>query len=104
MKQSSVFLLVAGLILNCSAPLLALGNPTALQDQTQDRQPEIKTFFGRISRQGPKFVLEDSTLRTSYQLDDQRQAEKYQGRIVRVTGTLDAENNLIHVQMIQEAV
>ena len=43
-------------------------------------------------------------MRTSYQLDDQQNAEKYKGKSVRIVGTLDAANNLIHVQSIEEAV
>jgi|SRR5262250_10153 len=104
MQLLRVFLLVAGLGLACSPPAPILGNQSNLRSQKQEQQPEIKTFIGRIARQGPKFVLQDSTLRTSYQLDDQQRAEKYQGKNVRVTGTLDAQNNMIHVQMIEEAV
>ncbi len=73
-------------------------------NQRQGQPSEIKTFTGRISKNGQKFVLEDSSMRTSYQLDDQQQAGKYQGKNVRVIGTLDAESNIIHVQSIEEAV
>ena len=73
-------------------------------DPHQGQQAEVKTFTGRISKQGSKFILEDSSIRASWQLDDQQKAEKYQGKNVRVTGTLDAENNMIHVRSIEEAV
>lgn len=43
-------------------------------------------------------------MKTSYQLDDQKKAQPYQGKRVVVTGTLDADNNVIHVQAIEEAV
>ena len=83
----------------------ALAHQAALLNDPQETQPpEIKTFTGRIAKYGPKLVLEDSSMRASYQLDDQRKAEKYQGKNVRITGTLDAENNVIHVQTIEEAV
>lgn len=104
MKQFRALLLVAAFGMVFSPSTLALSNLVDQQDQLQGQQSEIKTFTGRISRQGPKFVLEDSSLRTAYQLDDQQKAEKYQGKNVRVIGTLDAQNNMIHVQTIEEAV
>ncbi len=74
------------------------------QDSQQERQeqPEVKTFTGRIFKNGEKFVLEDPAMNTSYQLDDQKKAEKYEGKNVKVTGTLDAQNNVIHVHAIEE--
>jgi len=104
MKRFSALLLVAGLGLASSPPIRARNYSMDLPDQQQVQQSEIKTFSGRIAKNGPKFVLEDSSMRTSYQLDDQQKAQKYQGKNVRVIGTLDAENNMIHVQAIEEAV
>jgi len=81
----------------------SLLNPSDSQSLRQG-PAETRTFTGRISKSGQKFVLEDSSVRTFYQLDDQKKAGQYQGKNVRVTGTLDAENNVIHVQTIEEAV
>lgn len=112
MKRFRVFILGAGLLAYAIPPAFA-ASPAAAQaliihsdspDPLEGQQSEIKTFTGRISKHGPKFVLEDSSLRTSYLLDDQQKAEKYQGKNVRVVGTLDAENNMIHVRSIEEAV
>ncbi len=72
------------------------------QRSQQERQPEVKIFTGKISESDQKFVLEDDLVNTSYQLDDQKKAQQYQGKKVQVTGTLDAENNLIHVQAIDK--
>jgi uncharacterized protein DUF5818 len=72
------------------------------QRNQQEPQPEVKIFTGKISKSGQKFVLEDDSVKTSYQLDDQKKAQQYQGKKVQVTGTLDAENNLIHVQAIDK--
>jgi hypothetical protein len=120
MKRLGVLLFLAGLIVwtlpsasgwsflherNTVTPWPpALSHQAVFHDQQQTQPAEIKTFTGRIAKYGPKFVLEDSSLRASYQLDDQQKAERYQGKNVRVTGTLDAENNIIHVQTIEEAV
>lgn len=121
MKRTSAFNLTAAL-LACALPLatacsadqqkqrpdplpatLATLYHQNIQHERQ-QQPEVKTFTGRISKSGEKFVLEDATAKASYQLDDQKKAQQYQGKNVRVTGTLDAENNMIHVQAIEEAV
>jgi hypothetical protein len=77
-------------------------NPALYPQDSQQEQPEVKTFKGRIFKNGEKFVLEDPAMNTSYQLDDQEKAEKYDGKNVKVTGTLDAQNNVIHVHAIEE--
>lgn len=40
---------------------------------------------------------------TDYQLDDQSQAGKFNGKDVKVTGTLDQSSNTIKVQAIEPA-
>lgn len=72
-------------------------------NQQEQQQPEVKTFTGKISKNGQKFVLEDPTVTTPYQLDDQKKAQQHEGKNVKVTGTLDAQNNVIHVQAIDDA-
>ena len=73
-----------------------------VDSQKPQKQPEVKFFIGKISKIDQKLVLEDAITDTSYQLDDQKKAKQFEGKIVRVTGTLDAQNNLIHVQAIEE--
>ena len=112
MKRSFLFILAAALPV-CTMPFAVVASRAPAQilfihsdspDPQHGQRAEIKTFIGRISKYGPRFVLEDFSMRTLYQLDDQQKAEKYQGKNVRVVGTLDAENNVIHVQSIEEAV
>jgi Protein of unknown function (DUF5818) len=120
MKRISTFTLTAGL-LACALPLASgwsfpqqnqnpgglPGTPAALQQpvkQELQQPPQVKTFTGKISKSGQKLILEDESMKTSYQLDDQKKAQPYQGKRVVVTGTLEAENNMIHVQAIEEAV
>ena len=71
--------------------------------QQEQQQSEVKTFTGRISKSGQKFILEDPAMNTSYQLDDQKKAQQHEGKNVKVTGTLDAQNNVIHVHAIDDA-
>jgi len=117
MKRSNTFTLVAGL-LACALPAAKAwsadqqklnpnplpANPATLYtpNNVQQQPPEVKTFVGKISKSGQKLILEDSAMNTSYQLDDQKKAKQYEGKSVRVIGTLDAQNNLIHVQRIEE--
>jgi hypothetical protein len=73
-----------------------------IEDQSQAR-PELKTFIGTIAKSGEQFVLKEDSGETAYRLDDQQSAGKFAGKRVRVTGVLDASNNTIRVQSIEEA-
>jgi len=73
-----------------------------MQDQSQ-ATPELKTFTGTIAKSGEQFILKVDSSKTAYQLDDQQSAGKFAGKRVRVTGVLDASNNTIRVQSIEEA-
>jgi len=55
------------------------------------------TFLGRILQVEGRFVLRDSSGNDTYLLDDQEQAKTFEGRYVKVTGTLDAKSKTIHV-------
>jgi Protein of unknown function (DUF5818) len=61
-----------------------------------------ETFSGTVWQNGGKFVLRDELHKVWYQLDDQRWAARFEGKEVRVTGTLDAARKAIHVQDIEE--
>src|SRR5256885_16919596 len=74
----------------------AAGAATA---QVQDHEKAVQTFTGTIVKSGEKYTLEDSTTKTSYQLDDPQKASAFNGKKVKVVGTLDAEKKLIHVEM-----
>lgn len=39
-----------------------------------------------------------------YLLDNQERARPYEGKRVKVTGTIDVANNMIHVESIEEVV
>src|ERR1700680_3624467 len=67
-------------------------------------QPEAETFMGTILRDSSNFVLSDSATKTRYTLDNPKKASLYEGKTVKVTGTLDTAANLIHVETIQSVV
>jgi hypothetical protein len=73
---------------------------TAAQKTPDLEQGEVRTFAGKISKSGGKYVLEDPSAKTSFSLDDQRKAKLFEGKSVVVTGSLDSSTNTIHVQKI----
>jgi membrane protein implicated in regulation of membrane protease activity len=82
---------------NFTATLVA--QTTQPQAQTQARK---QTFTGTIAKADDgSYVLEVGG--ASYRLDDQSTAAKYVGKQVKVTGTLDASTDTIHVSDIQPA-
>jgi len=81
-------------------------NPARAQAPSQDQanaQPKVQTFTGTITKNGDQYLFSDDSSKASYQLDDQKTASRFDGQKVRVTGTLDAANNLIRVQSIEPA-
>jgi hypothetical protein len=62
------------------------------------------SFTGRIAKaNNGKLILEDPSTRTSFALDNQKLAKKYEGKSVVVTGTLDEANNILRVKKIEPA-
>jgi hypothetical protein len=51
---------------------------------------------------GELFILRDDTNQVWFHLDDQREAEKFAGKKVVVTGVLDPATDVIHVKSINE--
>src|ERR1700676_354337 len=71
--------------------------------QTQ-AQPEVETFMSTIIKNGENFVLSDSATKTGYTLDNPKKASAFEGKKVKVTGTLDKSSHLIHVETIEAVV
>jgi len=75
--------------------------PTAAAEQSNMQTQEAAAFNGTIVKEKGKLVLKDSVAKISYQLDDQAKAKQFEGKQVKVTGKLDLEINLIHVENIE---
>ncbi len=94
---------------NASAQEPATTDPSAGQQPSDPasppaaatQPPDTQTFVGKIAKAGDKLVLKDSATKASYILDDQREAKRFKGQSVKVTGTLDTESNMIHVASIE---
>jgi lipopolysaccharide export system protein LptA len=106
------FLLIGAGLLMFTVGLLAFSSqssqpqsdakqPVAAQQQNDMQNQEAKPFSGTIVKEKGKFVLKDTTTKMSYQLDDQDKAKQFEGKQVKVTGKLDLDSNLIHVENIE---
>ena len=49
-------------------------------------------------RSGDRYMLQDADSGKSYDIDHQDQVKQFEGKKVRVHGTLDANGKMIHVQ------
>jgi Protein of unknown function (DUF5818) len=100
MRNIALPMAVALLVLSAT-PMIgrAAAPPTSMQRQSH---PQSKTFSGTIMKNGDTFVLNDAGTKTSYVLDDAQKASRYEGKKVKVTGTVDVATNTIHVETIQE--
>jgi len=99
MKNITLPLASALLALSASPMMGRAATPpvSAQQPETQS-----KIFSGTIVKNGDTYVLSDAGTKTSYVLDDAQKASPYEGKKVKVTGTVDAAHNTIHVETIQE--
>ena len=70
--------------------------------QQQPAPQKTKIFSGTIIKNGDGYVLSDSANKLSFVLDDTEKASHYEGKKVKVTGTVDIASNTIHVETIQE--
>ena len=88
--------------------------PPAVRSQSQSQPPitqqepseqKSSTFVGEIvkAQNGQYALLTDKQKGTQYNLDDQDKAKQFEGKDVRVEGTLDATTNTIHVSDILPA-
>lgn len=101
-----VGMVLAGSPLNAQQPSQQQQDPSQQQpptrqapDQTQpDAQgTQDQTFVGTVVKSGDKFVLQD-TAGKSWDIDHQELVKKFEGKQVRVTGTLDADGKTIHMK------
>jgi len=71
--------------------------PGAAQDK---QEPAAQTLTGTVMKMGNKYVLKTAD-KTTYVLDDQDKAKEYEGKQVRIVGTLDRTGNVLHVTSIE---
>jgi len=77
--------------------------PGQTPDQSAQPAPDsqaqsgTQVFTGTIVKSGDKYVFQDSSGAT-YDIDAQQQVKQFEGKKVRVHGTLDPSTKMIHVQ------
>ena len=76
--------------------------PAKESDSERKAESAHQTFSGIIVKTGTEYVLK-TTDNVTYQLDDQDRAKRFQGKQVKVTGSLNANTKVIRVQNIEEA-
>jgi hypothetical protein len=82
-------------------PMPSPGRPSQAEQQPpQPDSPAAQTFTGTIVKDGGRYILKASGTNV-YELDDQEQAKQYEGKQVKVAGTLDAAGNRLHVTSIE---
>jgi Protein of unknown function (DUF5818) len=106
----AVALVLAAALCAFTPGLLAQTQPNTPQQepQQQQAQPQNKTYAGKIMKlQDGRYALvtgqNPQGQLSGHFLDDQTDAKKYEGKQVRVTGTLDMASNTIHVTRIVAA-
>jgi outer membrane biosynthesis protein TonB len=68
------------------------------ESQAPSAQPaDTQSFSGTVVKAGDKYVLQDDSGKT-YDIDHQDEVAKFEGKRVKVHGTLDASGKMIHVQ------
>ena len=77
------------------------GSHQEMQKMMKSMGNDAKTCTVECVKLGGKYVLYDSTSKTSYQLDPQDKAKDFAGQKVKVTGT--QEGGTIHVKSIEPA-
>ena len=79
-----------------SAPSASQSGSSAA-DQSAASAGGTQTFSGTVTKQGDKYVLKDDSGKT-YDIDHQDEVKKFDGKRVRVQGTLDPATNKIMVK------
>jgi hypothetical protein len=107
-RDMTLAVAITALVFMCALawgkPFVATGSAEApvQAQQVQAQQGQTGTFTGTVLRNGEQFVLRD-TAGQIYRLDDPREAQTFEGKPVKVTGKLDTEARLIHVERIEAA-
>jgi hypothetical protein len=78
------------------------GQPALHSQRSEISQQNTKpvAVSGTIVKNGSDFVLKEPS-GTVYRLDDPEKPEPFEGKSVTVTGQLDADSSLIHVESIE---
>ena len=68
--------------------------------QSETRDSTSQSVTGSVVKVAGKYMLETED-NIAYQLDDQDKAKQYEGKRVKVTGSLDRTTGILHVSSIE---
>lgn len=68
--------------------------------QSETAEPTAQSITGSIVKVAGKYMLETED-NIAYQLDDQEKAKQFEGKRVKVTGSLDRSTGILHVRSIE---
>ena len=80
-----------------TSPAQPPAGQTAPDAQAQSAAGDGQSFSGTVAKSGDKYVLQDASGKT-YDVDRQEELKKYEGKQVRIKGTLDPDGKTIHVK------
>ena len=72
--------------------------PTSKAKAQPDRR-DVRVYMGTIVKDGDAYVLTAGN--EKYLLDSPKKAKNYKGKTVQITGTLEKDKKLIHVEKIK---
>ena len=72
--------------------------PTSKAEAQPDRR-DVRVYMGTIVKDGDAYVLTAGS--EKYLLDSPKKAKNYKGKNVQITGTLEKDKKLIHVEKIK---
>ncbi len=81
-----------------ATPPQGQANQTPDQGSQATSASDTQTFVGTIVKSGEKYKFQEAASGKSYDIDHQDQVKQYEGKKVRVHGTLDVSANMIHLQ------
>jgi uncharacterized protein YdeI (BOF family) len=84
-------------------PAPTQSQPSQASPTSSDSMSQGQAFTGTIVKGSDGYMLQDDTNKASYKLDNAKIAKKFNGKNVKVTGTLDSTSNTIHVTDVQAA-
>ena len=61
-------------------------------------QTGAQNFTGTVVKSGDKYMFQDEATGNTYDIDHQNELQKFEGKKVKVRGSLDASTKTIHVQ------
>jgi lipopolysaccharide export system protein LptA len=113
MKKVSSLFMLATLVLVLGVAMPTLSSAVAPQDNTQAQPPQqdkmqppsdaakVSVFTGKVMKAKGQYVLMDDSAKVTYALDNQEKAKAFNGKTVKVTGTLETASNTIHIENIE---